>query len=99
MDHAQPESHGWLSVGLRPGAAHLAVRSKNPAGHDTAPSAPVASRCHQGAWRYGADDGAKALRILLGLKAEAANDFLRVHVRRAYLGIQLETVRSRDRRR
>jgi hypothetical protein len=37
-------------------------------------------------------------RILRSAKAKAANDFLRVQVRRPYLGIQLETVRSWDRR-
>jgi hypothetical protein len=37
-------------------------------------------------------------RIPRSAKAKAANDFLRVQVRRPCLGIQLETVRSWDRR-
>src|SRR5260370_17128517 len=40
----------------------------------------------------------KALGVLHSAKAKAANDFLRVQVRRPYLGIQPETVRSWDRR-
>jgi hypothetical protein len=40
----------------------------------------------------------QSLGDLRGAKAKAANDFLRIQVRRPCLGIQLETVRSWDRR-
>jgi hypothetical protein len=39
----------------------------------------------------------KSLKILRSVKAKTANDFLRDQVRRRYLGIQLEAVRSWDR--